>query len=370
TGAPVPLGALFVNGAGDEDIHWARTAALFAQADWELAPGLTLSLGGRASWDRKRIFTQFFDPALPPTAPYDITQGVLPRALTSQGGARATWFQFTPKVILNWRVNDEALVYASFARGYNAGGFSARAGTVADTTTPFDPEFINAYEVGGKFDLLNGRLRINAAAFYNDYKDKQEEAIEPGPPPTFTSTTVRNVAAARIWGLEFEASALLSDWLRLDGSLGILDAKYTDYTAFVGAGQFVSVPPQPAGTLLLADLAALKLRRTPKVTASISPTADFDLGAARLTLNGIARFTDRQTTEFFNSQRGFIPATWTFDASAAVGFGGPRQDRFRVSLFGRNLSDQQRISSFTNSLVDFSTVSVGRTWGLEFLVNY
>jgi iron complex outermembrane recepter protein len=371
TGAPVPLGALYANGSGDEDVHRANTFALFAEMDWKLADTLTLALGGRASWDKKAISTFFFGAARAPTAPYAITEGIIgTRPLTSSGRAQEDWFQFTPRVILNWQPQDNLLFYASYSRGYNAGGFSARAGTVADVTTPFDPEFINAFEVGAKTDLIDGRLRLNGALFWNDYRDKQEEAIEPGPPPTFTSTTVRNVAAARIRGFELEVAAVPADFLRIDASLGLLDAEYTDYDGFVGSGQFVSVPPQPAGTLLAADLSGLKLRRTPKVTASVAPTFNFDVGGAALSVGGIARFVDEQYVEFFNSQRGVIPSTWTWDASAAIGFGGPDRDRFRVTLFGRNLSDVQRISSFTNSLVDFSTQSVGRTWGLEFLVNF
>lgn len=166
----------------------------------ERAAGLRLSIGGRASWDRKRIFTRLFHAALPPRACDTILRGVLPRPLAAEGGARPRWFQFKPKVTVNWRVTDEALLHASFGGGYKAGGFSARAGTALDVTTPFDPELINAYEVAGKFELANGRLRLDAAAFCNDHMDKQEEAIEPGLPPTLASTIVRNVAAAGIRG--------------------------------------------------------------------------------------------------------------------------------------------------------------------------
>ena len=165
-------------------------------------------------------------------------------------------------------------------------------------------------------------------------------------------------------------AAIPFDFLRVDASLGLLDAEYTDYLGFVGSGQFVSVPAQPTGTLLAADLSSLKLRRAPRVTASIAPNFNFDVGGASVVIGGLGRFIDKQFVEFFNSQRGVVPSTWTWDASAGVGFGGPDRDRFRVTVFGRNLSNVQRISSFTNSLVDFSTVSVGRTWGVEFLTHF
>jgi iron complex outermembrane receptor protein len=370
-GVPAPLGLLYANGSGDEDRHSARTAAVFGQVDWRMTETLTLSLGGRLNWDRKQIDTAFFDAARAPTAPYSVLEGVIPgRPLTSSGGASKSWSQFTPRVILNWKPTPDLLFYGSFSRGYNAGGFSARAGTVRDVTTPFNPETINAYEVGAKTELLDRRLRLNFAAFWNDYRDKQEEAIEPGPPPTFTSTTVRNVAQARLRGLEFEASALLTDFFRLDGSLGYLDAKYTRYNAFIASSTYLSTPPQPAGTLIQADLTSLRLRRTPEITAAIPPTFTFDLGVASLVLNGQARYASSQYVEFFNAPRGLIPSTWIFDASVQVGFGGARNDAVRLTGFVKNASDRRTIASFTNSLVDFGTITPGRQYGLELQLRY
>ncbi|MFN7174963.1 MAG: TonB-dependent receptor, partial [Thermaurantiacus tibetensis] len=370
-GVPAPLGVLYANGSGDEDFHRAGTTALYAQGDWNITPTLTLTLGGRASWDRKQISTFFYGAALPPTAPYSILDGIIAgRPLTSSGSARADWFEFTPRAALNWKPADGILLYASYSRGYNAGGFSARAGTVRDVTTPFDPEFVNAYEVGAKADVLDGRLRVNGALFWNDYKDKQEEAIEPAPPPSFTSTTVRNVASARLRGFELEANALLADWFRLDGSLGYLDARYRSFPTFAGSGQWVSVPPQPAGTLIAADFSPLALRRAPKWTGSLSPTFFRSLGRADLSVNGLIRHTSAQFSEILNSQRGRIPPVWLYDAAATISFGGPDNNRYRVIAFGRNLSNARPIASFTNAPVDFSTITAGRIWGLEFTFDY
>jgi iron complex outermembrane receptor protein len=370
-GAPVPLGALYLNGSGDEDVHRAETAAVYAQADWAITPTLTATLGGRASWDKKKISTFFFGAARGPTASYSILEGVIPgRPLTSSGSAGEDWFQFTPRVALNWKPADDILLYASFSRGYNAGGFSARAGSVRDVTTPFDPEFVNAYELGAKADLLDGRLRLNGALFWNDYTDKQEEVIEPAPAPAITSTTVRNASEARLRGFELELNAVPIDWFRLDASLGYLDARYQAFSTFASTSQFVSVPPQPAGTLIAADFSPNRLRRAPEWTASVSPTFFWSLGKADLSVNGLARYTASQVSEVLNSPRGIIPATWLYDAAATLSFGGPDKDRYRVILFGRNLSDARPIGSFTNAVVDFSTITPGRTWGLELTFDF
>jgi iron complex outermembrane receptor protein len=373
--APIPaLGLVFVNASGDEDQHRATTTALFTQVDIPMAERFTVQIGGRITWDEKNVRTQFYNgPAtLPPTrAAYSVAQGIpANRVLTSQGGASEDWVVFTPRIGVNYKASDDLLLYASAARGYNAGGFSARAGTVQTVTTPFDPEYINAYEAGFKWDFANGRGRLNAAAFFNDYSDKQEEVIEPGPPPSFTSTFVRNAASAQIFGLEFEASAILTDALRIDASLGLLNAEYEDFTVGVSSGSFASVPPQPPGTILQADLSGLSLRRTPDVTFSISPTYEASLGFGTLTLTGTGRYISEQYSEFFNDPRGLIPNQTFLDASATLAFGGQTQDRMRLTVFGENLTEEQDVGSYVNSIVDFGAVSAPRTYGVELQVRF
>jgi iron complex outermembrane receptor protein len=241
---------------------------------------------------------------------------------------------------------------------------------VADVTTPFDPEFVTSYELGSKLDLYDRRLRFNAAVFWNDYDNKQEETIQPGPPPSFTSTTVRNASAARIRGVEVEVSARPVPELRINGSLGYLDAKYTNFTAFIGSGQYVSTPAQPAGTLIQADLSTLELRRAPEWSGAIGATYTTELGFGEFSLNGNARYVDEQYGEFFNSRRGLIPSNWKIDASASLEFGGSNNDQFRLTVFGENLTNKQYFTGFTNSLVDFSTRSQPRMYGVELSVNF
>lgn len=364
-GTPVPLETLYLNGSGDEDEHEATTSAIFLQGDYKITPTLTLTLGGRYTWDEKTIFTAFKGAARAPSVPYSILEGVLPRPTTSSGGASVSFEEFTPKIALNWKPNDDVLLYASYSRGFNAGGFSARAGTVVDVTRAFQPEFINAYEVGLKSDLLDRRLRLNAAVFLNDYKDKQEEVIQPAPPPTATSTTVRNAANARIAGVELEAVLLVTDQFQIDAAFGYMDAEYEEFPSFLSTAQYSSTPPQPAGTLIPADLSSLRLRRTPEFTGSLQPTYTAPLSFGTLSLNGTARYTAVQYSEIFNNYRGEIPAQVIFDASASLEFGGPDQETWRLTIFGKNLSDEQNFTSFTNSVVDFGAVQAPRTWGLE-----
>lgn len=296
-GLPIPIGAAYVNGSGDGDWHKARTTALFLQGDAKLTDRLTLTLGGRAIWDKKKIYTEFYDAPFG-TGPdeYRVTDGIPANRVigaAGTGGAQDSWFQFTPKVSLSWQPYDNLLFYASYSKGYNAGGFSARTGTVADVTTPYNPESISAYEVGVKSDLLDNRLRINAAIFLNKYSNKQEEAIAPTPPLTYTSTTIRNAATAEIAGFELEVQASITDEFRLDASFGYLDARYTKFDAYVGSSSFVSTPPQPAGTLPTADLSGLMMRRAPRYTFSLAPSYETRVGDGFLMLGSVVRYIDK-----------------------------------------------------------------------------
>jgi iron complex outermembrane recepter protein len=366
-----PFGATYINGSGDNDAYQSETFAVFSQAEWDFAERWKLTLGGRLTWDKKAVQTQFRGTSLSPTAVYEVEDGVPDnRPITSQGAAKENWFQFTPKLMVSYVPNDDALLYASFTRGYNAGGFSTRAGTVADVTTSFEPEFVNAYEFGGKFDLLDRRLRVNFSAFWNDYSDKQEEARELAPPPTFTSTTVRNIASARLRGMELELSALPIDDLRIDLSVGYLDAQYTNFDSFLGSGEYVSVPAQPRGTLIAADFSNLSPRRAPKLTSSLSLNYKADLGFGELVLNGQGRYVSEQYTELYNSERGLLESSLLFDASATVRFGGVDQDRFNVTIFGKNLTNNVDVQSFTNAIVDFGLNTVPRRYGIEFGFNF
>jgi iron complex outermembrane receptor protein len=76
---------------------------------------------------------------------------------------------------LNWQPTDDALYYASFRRGIKAGGFNVGVvplGLPADNWR-YDQEVLDAYEIGAKLQLAEGKLRLNMATFYYDYEDYQ-----------------------------------------------------------------------------------------------------------------------------------------------------------------------------------------------------
>ncbi|MFX8082934.1 TonB-dependent receptor, partial [Acinetobacter baumannii] len=76
------------------------------------------------------------------------------------------------KVGIEFRPQQGLLVFANFSRGVKSGGFTVYNSPQSDQIDPFKPEVLYAYEAGIKADI-GPRLRVNASAFYYDYRDQQ-----------------------------------------------------------------------------------------------------------------------------------------------------------------------------------------------------
>jgi iron complex outermembrane receptor protein len=229
-----------------------------------------------------------------------------------------SWDEFTPKLGVRYRVNDDLMVYGLYSKGFRAGGFSGRAGTYEAASIPYNPETVDNYELGVKSEWLGGRMRMNASIFYMDFKDKQEEQSVPISQGTGQQTIVVNAGQATIQGLEVDFNWLVTQVFTLNGNLGLLDAKYDELT----------------DPLTGTDLTYLKLRRAPDVTATIEPVFTFDVGSGVLQARAAWHYVDDIEYTFLNSPQSQAPAHSTVDASLVYTL-----DRLSFSLWGLNLTD-------------------------------
>ncbi|WP_219846110.1 TonB-dependent receptor [Emcibacter nanhaiensis] len=140
-----------------------------------------------------------------------------------------------PYLNLSWDATDDLMVYASYSEGFKSGGFSQRvfppvvppftapAGTPdIDLIPTFDPEFVKVYEVGFKYSGLDGRMRLNGAAFWTDYTDMQVQVF------TSVAPITKNAGAATIKGVELELQMTPADGWFVEAGLGYLDAGYDE----------------------------------------------------------------------------------------------------------------------------------------------
>lgn len=131
-----------------------------------------------------------------------------------------------PSVRLQYDPTADLMFYASYNRGFKAGGFSAADTTNNAASLPFEPEYVDAYEIGMKGEF-GDQLRLNLAAFRNDFSDLQ--AVIQGTVDAQIVNVVRNAAKSRAQGVEMEAVWAITPNFELAATGMYLDSKYLRY---------------------------------------------------------------------------------------------------------------------------------------------
>ena len=106
--------------------------------------------------------------------------------------------EITGRVVLDYKITDDNLIYASYSRGYKSGGINPPLQPIFAVPESFAPEQVDAFEVGSKNTFGNGALQLNLTAFYYKYKDLQLSKI-------VARTAVNENIDADIYGAEVEA---------------------------------------------------------------------------------------------------------------------------------------------------------------------
>lgn len=123
---------------------------------------------------------------------------------------------------------EDTMLYASYTRGFKAGGFNFADTTADPINLGFEPEYVDAFELGAKSELFDRRLRVNLALFLNDFSDLQVAVSGNNSSGGFTNF-VRNAAESRSQGIELEASWAVNSYFTLSGAFTLLDSEYRDY---------------------------------------------------------------------------------------------------------------------------------------------
>ena len=190
-----------------------RSEALFGELYEKLTENLKLTLGARFTHDEKTQ-TNLPVPTLTPGS--GLSPGT-PPYLT------ATFNEPTWRAGIDWKVDtgftDQTLLYATYSRGYKAGGPNSPASVgFGSVQANFAPEFVNAFELGMKNTLLGGRMTANLTAFYYDYTGYQISVL------ANRNQAIENVDA-KVKGLEYETVWEPLRGLQFNAAVGALDSK-------------------------------------------------------------------------------------------------------------------------------------------------
>ncbi len=239
---------------------------------------------------------------------------------------------------LNFTPNDTTLIYGRVSRGYKSGSFPTQAYTSIDQITPVTQESVLAYEVGFKTTVLNRKLRLEGAAFYYDYTDKQlkgkKEIF-----PFGALNALQNIPKSRVQGAEISAQAQPVRGLSVNASLLYLDTKITEFFGF-----------DPDG--IERDLAGSRFNFSPKWQAQGGAQYSWDVSAGLDASLGFDVIHRSRTTGVLggNDPAFFIPKYTLVDLRASI---GDADDAWRLSLWGKNVTNKFYL---TNALRDVDTI--------------
>lgn len=327
-----------------------ESVALFGDFNWAFADQWRLSFGGRYTHDKKSLTNAF--------------GGV------QVGAGEGSFKKFTPKVGVDFRPNEDTMLYASWSRGYRSGGFSPRAATALTASVAYKPETIDTFEIGTKLDLFDRRLQFNIAGFYSNYKGLQQNATIPGG-PTGNQTVTSNVGSAKIKGIELDFTARPAEGLKLNGSLGLISS---DFKGFI-VGNVT-----PAGLLKPFDYSNNDMIYSPKLNGSLGleytvPVSFGDVSAnvgyryigrydQQISTGPLTDFTTATVIVAGNDPRVRTDAQGLLDASLTTHFTLAGTEA-KVTIFGRNLADDRGTThGFTVAgLWSFATAREPRTFG-------
>jgi iron complex outermembrane receptor protein len=214
TGTSVPAPG-FAQGVANTSSYSA-----FGQATTEVMPNLNVTAGLRYTSDERRFV------------------GAARRAAVRTGPFKdqETFGQLTGRFSVDYKVTPDVMIYAAYNRGFKSGVYNMLVIQPGVTTppTPVKPEEINAYSAGFKSEFADHRVRLNAEAYYYDYKNIQVFNR------LANASVLTNGGAATIKGIEGELEFLVTENLRLTAGVSIADGKYD---SFKNGLQFLPLPP-------------------------------------------------------------------------------------------------------------------------------
>ena len=238
---PAYLGTPFFR--NNTDFLSVKSYGIFGEAYYDFSDAVKLTVGLRYNNDKKYVrarstLASFLVPfaateafSSPFVAAFDADPGTAGNQLYQE--RRAKFSEWTGRAVLDWKVTEDNLIYASYSRGYKSGGINPPLQPIFAVDESFAPEFVNAFEIGSKNVFANGKFTLNATAFYYQYKSLQLSRI-------VARTSVNDNVDADIYGLELESIIRPSRNWAINMGASYLHTK-------VSQDKFLSNPRDPSG---------------------------------------------------------------------------------------------------------------------------
>jgi iron complex outermembrane receptor protein len=244
------------------------------------------------------------------------------------------------------------------SQGFKSGGFNGANSNTTQQLQPYQEEKLTSYEIGAKATLLDGSMQLNAATFFYDYKDKQEQDIS----VTFVGNIsgLTNVPESEIMGAEMDLQWLPSDGLSVNLGIAWLDTEITRWNA---------VDPDASSwpETVRRDVSGIELAQAPEWSYTALVSYQWPVGNGLLMeVAGDVSFTD-------DTSGGVEPQNATADYTlfyARLGLGAD-SGQWRALLWARNLTDEDYYpAAYTGGNGPFvRSYGMPRTYGITLSYN-
>ncbi|CAA0082741.1 Pesticin receptor [Zhongshania aliphaticivorans] len=341
------------------DVDTESTSA-YINASIDLTANLTLTTGLRLTKDDKNSNIQRYAYNTTNSFPYTQNQGsgftygdpnddtLLSIATDiSDKEADKDWSELSPSIKLDWQMNDNVMLYVSYAEGFKSGGFDMRgnASTNPDVAKGYDPETVDTIEAGIKSQLWDDRLRLNFTVFDMDYTDMQLTVQTAQPAPVFFSSDVVNAGTAEIQGAELEALLQVTSGISTSVAIGHMNAELTEV---ISAGVDVSD--------------SWEMLNAPDWTGQLGVNFERDLGnAGSIMVNTAASYRDASRN--FNNVLCSCDQDKAYTLLDASANWYSADEHWTVSVYLKNITDKEyKTGGYNLGSGELAFYGAPRTW--------
>ena len=320
--------------------------ALYSQATYDVTDWLSLTAGLRYTEEKKGLsaLNRDIDPS---------TGAPLPGPPLTDGSSSAIFSAWTPMAsvallapdrLLDAARLDHLLAYFTYSRGFRGGGFNALGATETGGLEPFEPEFLDSFEIGAKTIGWDQRVTFNLSFFLAKYDDIQVTSIRDiGDPdddgvPNIIQLTL-NAAKATTKGMELEVNAIPVEGLQINGSVGLIDARYDE---FIGINDLNNDP---------IDRSGQTFNNTPRWQTFLAAQYSFPLEAGER--DGLSGWLTPRVEWAYQSEMHFQGPELTQGVQRGYNLINARlsysflADRAQVALWVKNLTDETYFGAST-----------------------
>lgn len=317
-----------------------RSYSAFGEVTIPLGESTEFTGGIRYTSDKRKIFGKTdVLAASTPGAPIVLS---IPSASQDNTENKPSW-----RAVLNHKFTPEVMAYLSYNRGFKSGNFNA----VTASDAPFKSETVDAFEVGLKSKLFGNRVRFNLAGFYYKYSNLQLSVLQ-----GFNLATI-NAANSRIMGVDLDGEVAVTNDFRVRFGAAYLDTKFQDFPN----AQCSSRDAAGLTSLFICDASGNNLTRSPKFTATISPSYGFDTNIGRIDLSA----TYVYNSGFFWEPDNRIKQPSYSLLSGQVGW-TDESEHFGVKAFAKNLTNEKyALWMVAFAFGDEYAAAPPRTYGVE-----